>query len=146
MKRQAEGNEDRPEHTSGLDKELGKSHGKGDEPPKEPPCDCQQQERPFIVSNQSSVHGTYPSDRLLYGSVPKHKAALLLDAESGSWYNLGEPGLPGRCRKGGYEGPAAHHAVGPFYFASALAVLRAMGIISRVGRERKEYGVMVIAL
>jgi hypothetical protein len=76
----------------------------------------------------------------MYGNITKHKAALLLDTESGSRYTISEPGLPGRSRKGAYEGPTTRNVVGPFYFPSTLAVLRDMGIISRVGGEGKEYG------
>ena len=58
-----------------------------------------------------------------YRNVPKHKAAPLHDAESGSWYTTIEPGLPGPSRKGAYEGPTAPDAVGPFIFLLGVGVL-----------------------
>jgi hypothetical protein len=57
----------------------------------------------------------------LYGNIPKHKAAPLLDAESGSLASPIEPGLPGQDSKTGrrhsQNANSFHPFDSPLYFA-----------------------------
>jgi hypothetical protein len=66
------------------------------------------------------------------------KAALLLDAESGSRYTTMEPGLPGPGQEGGKRRAYPPQCGRSFLFSFKLR--RSLDIILRVGGERKEYG------
>jgi len=72
--------------------------------------------------------------RIYTEPLPNHKAALVLDTESGSWYTT-RAYLPGQDRKGAQRGPSTWDVAGPFLFSFKLR--RSLGIISRVGGERK---------
>jgi hypothetical protein len=82
--------------------------------------------------------------RIYTEPLPNHKAALLLDTESGSRYTTMEPGLPGPGQEGGKRRAYPPQCGRSFLFSFKLR--RSLGIILRVGGERKEYGAVIAGL